>query len=168
MARDRRSNATGTYYLLDMGGEKYGDSILCDFGATRILIDGGHARDFQGQPGFRSIPDQLKQILGLPPFKISLLVVTHCHADHIGCLPDLVKRGILKPDVALVADENLGFGQGDGGEDAVLPDAVLSLGEELNAGKPRQAMERHRRRVDGDRAEERTRRHDGGSTDRCA
>jgi len=102
----------GKYYLLDMGSEKYGDCILCVFGAKTILIDGGHRGDYEGQSGFDSIPEQLSQILGQkPPFKISLLVVTHCHADHIGSLPQMVTNGDLVPEWALVADEKLGFGR---------------------------------------------------------
>src|SRR5712671_4390449 len=74
----------GKYYVLDMGSEKYGDSILCVFGNTTVLIDGGHRSDFAGQSGFDSIPKQLSDALGTQsPFKISLLIVTHCHADHI-------------------------------------------------------------------------------------
>src|SRR5580692_3993718 len=109
--------ARGKYYVLDMGSEKYGDSILCVFGDTTILIDGGHRSDYAGQSGFDSIPEQLSQILGVkPPFKISLLVVTHCHADHIGSLPQMVTSGDLVLEWALVADEKLGFGRAvDGG-----------------------------------------------------
>ncbi|MBB5365727.1 hypothetical protein HNQ08_004853 [Deinococcus humi] len=55
---------------------------------------------------------------------MNLLIVTHCHADHIGCLPRMVEAGDLTADVALVADEYLGFGRTfDGAE----PDAVDDL-----------------------------------------
>lgn len=40
------------------------------------------------------------------PASISLLVVTHCHADHIGCLPELVANGDIVARWALVADES--------------------------------------------------------------
>lgn len=107
-------------YLLDMGREKYGDCILCRFGDTTILIDGGHPRDDQSRNGFPSIPEQLASIFGHPPpFDLSLLVVTHVHSDHIGCLPALVERGILRPERALVADEGFGFGHPAGGGDAL-------------------------------------------------
>lgn len=102
----------GKYYVLDMGSEKYGDCILGVFGNITVLIDGGHRSDYGGQSGFDSIPKQLSDILGTqPPFKISLLVVTHCHADHIGALPQMVANGDLVPEWALVADEKLGFGR---------------------------------------------------------
>lgn len=102
--------ASAEYYLLDMGKEKYGDSILCKAGGKTILIEGGHPGDFDGQPGSESIPAQLEQLLGPPPFRLSLLVVTHCHIDHIGCLPKMVKQGLLEIEWGLVADEKLGWG----------------------------------------------------------
>src|SRR5215216_862130 len=70
-------------YLLDPGTEKYGDCILCRFGDTTILIDGSHPGDYNGSDGHASIPSQLQAILGAPPFAIDLLIVTHCHLDHI-------------------------------------------------------------------------------------
>lgn len=113
-------------YLLDMGREKYGDSILCRLGNRSILIDGGHPRDIKdrGENGeYKSIPNQLAGIFGhAAPFDISLLVVTHCHNDHIGCLPELVEQKIIKPKWALVADLNLGFGiprDGDDGDNVL-------------------------------------------------
>jgi len=99
-------------HLLDMGNQMYGDCLLCRFGGKNILIDGGHSSDFDGQEGFVSIPDQLETLLGHPPpFDVDLLVVTHCHSDHIGCLPKMVDSGVLIAKWALVADEKLGFGR---------------------------------------------------------
>ena len=111
-------------YLLDVGKEKYGDAILCVMGAKRILIDGAHPGDEAGSAGDPSIPEQLEEILGPPPFKVDLLVVTHCHSDHIGCLPALVLGGTLKTRWALLADPALGYGEvtGDPAPDAD-PDA---------------------------------------------
>ena len=111
------AGSRGKYYVLDMGSEKYGDSLLCVFGTTTVLIDGGHRSDYAGQSGFDSIPKQLSELLSTQsPFKISLLIVTHCHADHIGALPQMVANGDLVPEWALVADEKLGFGRtSDGG-----------------------------------------------------
>ena len=43
------SAVEGTYYLLDMGTEKYGDCVLCVLPDKTILIDGGHRSDWQGQ-----------------------------------------------------------------------------------------------------------------------
>ena len=57
----------GTYHLLDMGREQYGDCVLCTFGDTTVLIDAGHPSDFKGQDGYDSIPDQLEAILGSAP-----------------------------------------------------------------------------------------------------
>jgi len=130
-------------YLLDMGAEKYGDCILGRFGEVTVLIDGGHRRDDRRHGDTPAIPEQLARILGHPPpFDLSLLVVTHCHADHIGCLPALVARGDLRAEWALVADENLGFGRaagedGDGldapGVAPVVRRLVAALREESQA-----------------------------------
>jgi beta-lactamase superfamily II metal-dependent hydrolase len=97
--------------LLDMGEEKYGDCVLLRLGPKLILIDGGHRGDDQPRNGYPSIPDQLKRLTGRWPLTVDLLVVTHCHADHIGCLPKLVQRGELTARWALVADPDLGWGK---------------------------------------------------------
>src|SRR5207248_8287083 len=77
-------------HLLDMGTRMYGDCVLVTHGGKTILIDGGHPPDAD------SIRDQLKELLGKsPPFNIDLLVVTHCHSDHIGCLPTLIEDDVL-------------------------------------------------------------------------
>jgi hypothetical protein len=112
---------TDRLYLLDMGMERFGDCLLGRFGEVTVLIDGGHPRDIEGRNGFPSIPEQLSRLLGKePPFAVSLLVVTHAHSDHIGCLPALVREGLLRAEWALVADEMLGFGRPlDDGEDPV-------------------------------------------------
>lgn len=110
---------TDRLYLLDMGMERFGDCLLGQFGEVTVLIDGGHPRDVEGRHGFPSIPEQLSRVLGQErPFSVSLLVVTHAHSDHIGCLPALVREGRLRAEWALVADERLGFGRPlDDGED---------------------------------------------------
>jgi beta-lactamase superfamily II metal-dependent hydrolase len=96
-------------YLLDVGTQQYGDCILCQLGNRFLLVDGGHPSDFRGTTGHDSIPTQLEQIFGhRAPFPIDLLVATHCHLDHIGCLPDLVAND-LEVKWALVADETMGF-----------------------------------------------------------
>jgi beta-lactamase superfamily II metal-dependent hydrolase len=96
-----------------MGSEQYGDCILCVFGDKTVLIDAGHPSDFDGQEGYDSIPDQIAAILGTePPFNLTLLVVTHAHNDHIGCLPKMIDAGTIKPRFALVADPDLGFPPG--------------------------------------------------------
>lgn len=125
-------------HVLDMGRQMYGDCLLIEDGKTRVLVDGGHQSDYEGQDGYDSIPVQLQSILGgKPPFALSLLVVTHCHADHIGCLPDLVANNVIAPEWALVADEHLGFGRINEADvlplDALPPDlksVVAALREE--------------------------------------
>lgn len=109
-SRARAGDGNGLrIHLLDVGTQQYGDCILCELDSRYILIDGGHPSDFRGTTGHRSIPAQLETIFGHPaPFPIDLLVATHCHLDHIGCLPDLVAHD-LKVKWALVADEKLGF-----------------------------------------------------------
>jgi beta-lactamase superfamily II metal-dependent hydrolase len=92
-------------HLLDVGETKYGDCILIRQGERAILIDGAHPGDTA------RIRTQLAQLFQHgPPFALDLLVVTHCHNDHIGCLPALVAEGTLTALVALVADEKLGWG----------------------------------------------------------
>src|SRR5688500_1173404 len=116
-------------FLLDMGLEKYGDCILCRQDGVTVLIDGGRPRDLNDRDGYLSIPNQLSQILGhAPPFDVSLLVVTHCHNDHIGCLPEMIGSGMLRPEWALVADENLGFGRPTDGDSPLdAPDVSPSM-----------------------------------------
>jgi len=118
------ANRNGTYHFLDVGGLKYGECTLVEFGDTRILIDGSHDKDFEGQNGYPSIPEQIQSILGgKPPYDIDLIVVTHCHADHVGCLPDLVSAGIVRPKFALLTDPKLGFGRTEA-DDASTQDAT--------------------------------------------
>ncbi len=127
-------------HLLDMGTAIYGDSILVTHQDKSILIDGGHPQDAE------SITEQLTQLLESgPPFAIDLLVVTHCHADHTGCLPVLVGNGDLTAKHALVADENLGWGRLPDGSDVTdTPDftdaqralVASSLEEDYSSLKP--------------------------------
>jgi len=93
-------------FLLDVGTTKYGDCIVVRQGGQSILIDGAHPGDAT------LIKNQLAGIFGhAAPFAIDLLVVTHCHQDHIGCLPKLVADGTVTFRRALVADEKLGWGR---------------------------------------------------------
>jgi glyoxylase-like metal-dependent hydrolase (beta-lactamase superfamily II) len=110
---------------------------LCEFGDKTVLIDGAHPKDGAGTPGHRSIPDQLTAILGHQvPLRVSLLVVTHAHKDHIGCLPGLVTDKHLTAEFALVADPKLGWGRPEGHIARPLDAAnrasllVAALGEE--------------------------------------
>ncbi len=89
-------------HLLDLGsgdGHKYGDCILCEFGDTSVLIDGGHSNDAA------IILPQLRRLLDQgPAVHVSLIIVSHPHDDHIGCLPRLVAQGELTADWALLSD----------------------------------------------------------------
>ncbi|HYG65617.1 MAG TPA: MBL fold metallo-hydrolase, partial [Thermoanaerobaculia bacterium] len=137
-------------HFLDMGSKKYGDCIVCLIGDKRILIDGGHLGDQRrGHPDYPSIPEQLAEILGQPaPWRFDLLVVTHAHVDHIGCLPNLVSTGQIVADWVLAADEELGWGDVEGVdapafEDAPEPvrQAFALLREERPAFASREEME---------------------------
>ena len=98
-------------HILDIGKQRYGDSILLQIGERVILIDGGNPSSYRSSELHDSIPIQLGKILGgEAPYEISLLVVTHAHNDHIGCLPNLVKDKVISVEWALVADPDLGWG----------------------------------------------------------
>jgi beta-lactamase superfamily II metal-dependent hydrolase len=107
-------------HVLDMGTVMYGDCLVVEAAGKRILIDGGHLGDDSPKDGHPSIPEQLAHVLGgEPPFIFDLVVVTHCHADHIGCLPKLIDRRVIDAEMALVADPDLGWGRT--GQDAMPP-----------------------------------------------
>ncbi|AMV18395.1 MBL fold metallo-hydrolase [Planctomyces sp. SH-PL14] len=93
-------------HLLDVGLTKYGDCIVATHDGQNIFIDAGHEGDLD------RISAQLKKVFDhAPPFHFDLIVVTHAHSDHIGCMPRLVSDGVITCDAALVADERLGFGR---------------------------------------------------------
>ena len=93
-------------YLLDIGKEQYGDAVLCAFDNITVRIDGAHLSSKD------HIKAQLSQLFGgnNTPHQLSLLIVTHAHKDHIGCLPELVDEDFILPKWALVADPDLGWG----------------------------------------------------------
>lgn len=122
------------FHFLDVGPTKFGDCILCRRGDDLILIDGGHPGDQKARGTHRSLPDQIAGIIGGgPPFKLKLLVVTHAHLDHIGCLPTLVKEGTISAEWALVADEKFGWGRHAAHDGALASDALPSTGQRLAA-----------------------------------
>ena len=95
-------------HLLDIGSGKrhrYGDCLLCEFGDVSVLIDGGHRGDEE------LVMSQLKQLLNqTSPVKVSMIITSHPHDDHIGCLTNLVADGVLKADWALVCDPQYRWG----------------------------------------------------------
>ncbi|MDR2664022.1 MAG: MBL fold metallo-hydrolase [Puniceicoccales bacterium] len=55
-------------------------SLLIELGAFRLLVDGGMSpKDL----GLASLPDYTR----IPSDSIDLIILTHCHLDHIGSLP---------------------------------------------------------------------------------
>jgi beta-lactamase superfamily II metal-dependent hydrolase len=117
-------------HLLDVGKKQYGDCVLLTLGDRTVLIDGGNPESFNASHPHDSIPQQLKQLIGGdPPYHVSLLVVTHAHNDHIGCLPKLIDQELLTADWALVADPDLGWGNPIDGDaiDAGQPPEVQTM-----------------------------------------
>ena len=131
-------------HLLDVGQDPYGDAVLCQFGNTTVLIDGGHPGSYNGQGEHVSIPDQLRELLQQePPFTIDLVVISHAHQDHIGCIPRMVQEGDLTPRWALLIDPALGWGRVDvdsldappaGQADARVLKLAAALREHLRSG----------------------------------
>lgn len=130
-------------HLLDVGEEEYGDCVLCQFGDVSVLIDGSHTGDQKPSGDHPSIPDQIGKILKQKqtPFRLSLLIVSHAHEDHIGCLPYLIKNRLLTFDWALVADPDLGWGRSpNGSRDDIVSDervrqVVAGLREEIRTAR---------------------------------
>ncbi|MDQ3473156.1 MAG: hypothetical protein M3447_05410, partial [Acidobacteriota bacterium] len=121
-------------WLLDVGPEEYGDAVLCQFGNKTVLIDGAHPGDAEGRGGHPSIPDQIGDLLNQqPPYHLSLIIISHAHQDHIGCLPKLIKDDVLRAEWALVVDPQLGWGRAneDDRDSAVTDDRVRALAAAL-------------------------------------
>ena len=98
-------------HVLDIGTQQYGDCLLFESGDAKVLLDGGHKGDGD------LIFDQLKTRVPRSgtALHVSLLVITHAHADHIGALPALVSEGRIVADWALVADPDYGWGRSTSG-----------------------------------------------------
>ncbi|HVF41656.1 MAG TPA: MBL fold metallo-hydrolase [Pyrinomonadaceae bacterium] len=123
---DSTTNATCAIHLLDVDTEEYGDAVLCVFGDTSVLIDGAHRSNIGEKPGYASIPAQIGKLLkqDAPPYSVDLLVVTHAHLDHVGCLPDMVEQDLLRASWALVSDPDQGWGRTGDSDAAPQPDGL--------------------------------------------
>ena len=123
-------NTPFAIHLLDVGPKEYGDAVLCQFGDVSVLIDGAHPGDQVGKEGHESIPDQIGRLLKQTqtPYRVTLLMVSHAHEDHIGCLPNLVANNLLEADFAFVTDPLLGWGRiPDDSPDAPLDPRVRQV-----------------------------------------
>lgn len=133
---NRELDATNTFriHLLDVGPEQYGDCVLCQFGNITVLIDGAHPTNKAPRDGHPSIPDQIGKLLNQnPPYRVSLLIVSHAHQDHIGCLPFLIKNDIVRTKWALLTDPKFGWGRAT--DDDRAADANLDINvRQLAAG----------------------------------
>lgn len=104
--------------LLDVGAIEYGDSVLIQAGGLTALIDGGKSASGNSSSSVvlgetvshKPLDVQIRELLG--GTTVDLLVVTHCHSDHVGCLPRLFAEGRLSCKYALLADAQLGYGIG--------------------------------------------------------
>jgi beta-lactamase superfamily II metal-dependent hydrolase len=89
---------------------------LCEFGEDTVLIDGAHTGDHRDTDGHTAVQHQVASILKTElPAHVSLLIVSHAHEDHIGCLPTLVHDGHLTAEFALVSDPDLAWGRATDG-----------------------------------------------------
>lgn len=130
---------TTAVHLLDVGLAEYGDALLLQFDDVSVLVDGAHPGDQLGKGGHEALPGQIGRLLEqqAPPYDVDLLIVTHSHLDHIGCLPFLVAHDLVRPRWALAADEKLGWGRAineavpdSSGVDAQVRHLVAALREE--------------------------------------
>lgn len=107
-------------HLLDVGAVDYGDCILCELPGATVLIDGGRTSSSRATSDVVKgedvthlpLQEQIRKKLGQTKAAVDLLIVTHCHSDHMGCLPELVRNGSLTTNWALLADPQLGYGIG--------------------------------------------------------
>lgn len=122
-------------HLLDVGEQEYGDCVLLQLGERTVLIDGGHQGDDKAEFGHPSIPQQLQTLTGQPKPRIDLLVVSHAHLDHVGCLPELIEKHTIDVVTAFCADPDLAWGRALDGpgpdvDDVRVAAALAGLREE--------------------------------------
>lgn len=105
-------------HLLDVGTREYGDCIIVHNDEKRILIDGAHKGDSV------LLKKQMKAIFKEDgPYHFDLLVLTHLHDDHIGCLPELVKNEEITASKCLLMDP--GYRWKQGANDSVISNDAL-------------------------------------------
>ena len=128
--------ANSVLHCLDVGAIEYGDAILYQRGGKTILIDGGKTKSATATTAVvlgddvthKPLDQQIREILNQQKAHVDLLVITHCHSDHIGCLPDLLNQDRLTCDWALVADPQFGYGITEDNDD--IP-AVGDMSDEM-------------------------------------
>jgi beta-lactamase superfamily II metal-dependent hydrolase len=128
--------------LLDVGTKQYGDAVLCRFGNVSVLIDGAHRGNYEDDGTHPSLPRQLRYLLGQPAAttQVDLVVCTHLHDDHIGCLPELVKFNKLGARFALVIDPKFRWGDDDADLTLNASPTSLALVEALSE-EPRENID---------------------------
>ncbi|MDC3958811.1 glycoside hydrolase family 19 protein [Polyangium jinanense] len=122
-----------TITLLDVGAEQYGDAVLCRFGTVSVLIDGAHPGNARRKGGHLAIQEQLRPLLPTrgDASQVTLLLISHAHQDHIGCLPRLVRDGHLVAEWALVPDPDLAWGSTTRETGTEASKAALRIAEAL-------------------------------------
>ena len=129
---------TDKVFLFDVGTKEYGDAALLRLGDRHVLIDGAHPGKQDGDARHPSIPAQIEAATGRADGVVDLLIVSHAHLDHIGCLPHLVTHGLLRPQWALVPDPGLAWGrlEDDDPIDAAADDRARQVLAALREERP--------------------------------
>lgn len=104
------SDEDARIHLLDVGTGQFGDAVLYEWRGQTVLVDGAHRGDDEPRTDGDSLVEQLTELLGSGrPIPIDLLVVSHAHDDHIGCLPELVANNVIAPQWAYLPDPDLAW-----------------------------------------------------------